>query len=302
LSISYPPNENALVWQVSAKQAASAKVRISYLLGGLSKTFAYHATANQAETELTLKQYVYLKNQANEAFESSQIYLGQGQNFNHSLGLNETKKLLVRSDNAVPIKKTYTADVFNFNYSDAAQKKLNIPMHYVLQNNTENHLGQTTLPYGKARIFQQDGKGGYSFVGEDWAQLTPRDEELKLFLGTARDIVVKRTIETNERQQVAGNLYQYHIVVKYEVENFKDRAVQLDVIEYADELRNEVQNNNGRAVVWTLNKATDFPNGLDTELSDFNKLVLHAPLPARQANGQAQKQVFHLALDMRHEW
>jgi hypothetical protein len=39
LSVSYPPNEAALVWQVSSSASGSARVRISYLLGNLTKSF-----------------------------------------------------------------------------------------------------------------------------------------------------------------------------------------------------------------------------------------------------------------------
>src|SRR3954467_1114113 len=41
LSVSYPPNEAALVWAVSASESGSARVRISYLLGNLTKSFNY---------------------------------------------------------------------------------------------------------------------------------------------------------------------------------------------------------------------------------------------------------------------
>src|SRR5512140_523740 len=36
LSVSYPPSEAALVWQVAASDSGSARVRISYLLGNLN--------------------------------------------------------------------------------------------------------------------------------------------------------------------------------------------------------------------------------------------------------------------------
>ncbi len=44
LSVTYPPNESALVWQVSSDRSAAVTVRISYLLGGLSKDFNYRAS------------------------------------------------------------------------------------------------------------------------------------------------------------------------------------------------------------------------------------------------------------------
>src|SRR4051812_4333295 len=41
LSVSYPPNEAALVWSVGSSDSGSARVKISYLLGNLSKSFNY---------------------------------------------------------------------------------------------------------------------------------------------------------------------------------------------------------------------------------------------------------------------
>ena len=40
LSVSYPPGENALTWQVASPKAISARVRISYIIGGLDRSFA----------------------------------------------------------------------------------------------------------------------------------------------------------------------------------------------------------------------------------------------------------------------
>src|ERR1035437_4090390 len=39
LSVSYPPNEASLVWAVGSSDSGSARVRISYLLGNLDKSF-----------------------------------------------------------------------------------------------------------------------------------------------------------------------------------------------------------------------------------------------------------------------
>ncbi|MFB3107246.1 MAG: hypothetical protein ACE1ZA_20310 [Pseudomonadales bacterium] len=58
LSVSYPPGENALTWQVSSPRAGSARVRISYIIGGLDKTFMYRAIASNDEKTLALWQYI----------------------------------------------------------------------------------------------------------------------------------------------------------------------------------------------------------------------------------------------------
>jgi hypothetical protein len=61
LSVSYPPNEAALVWQVSSSDSGSARVRISYLLGNLNKSFACRAIASNDEKTLTLSEYIRIQ-------------------------------------------------------------------------------------------------------------------------------------------------------------------------------------------------------------------------------------------------
>ena len=140
----------------------------------------------------------------------------------------------------MPIKKTYTCDPQAHGYLDRPQNKLLVPMHYVLKNDKANHLGAAPLQYGKVRIFQDDGHGGTAFIGEDWGKFTPLDDEMRLYVGVAQDVVVKRTIDKNEQHRIAGNLYDREVIVKFEIENFKDKAVVLDVSENMRAIRNEL--------------------------------------------------------------
>jgi hypothetical protein len=302
LSVSYPPNESALVWQVASSGSGSARVRISYLLGNLTKSFNYRAVASHDESALTLSEYVRIQNLANESFGSTELWVGIGPHFHRPIGLNETKEMLVEKYDKVPVRKTYTCDPQAYGYIDRPQNKLLVTMHYVLKNNKEEHLGTGPLPYGKVRIFQDDGRGSTAFLGEDWGKFTPLDDQMKLYVGTAQDVVVKRTIDKNEQQRVAGNLFNRDVVVKYEIENFKDKAVTLDVAESVRGIRNEVAGDTGRDVQWELAKDTTFDAGPDKEDSTYDHLVFHVPLPARGADAKAAKIVQKLHLVIKNEW
>src|SRR5687768_8277122 len=283
LSVSYPPNEAALVWAVSAAESGPARVRISYLLGNLTKSFNYRAVASKDEKSLVLSEYMRLQNFANEEFGSTSLFAGYGKTFLKPIGLNETKEMLVQKFDKVPIKKTYTCNVAEFGYLDQPQNKLRVPMHYVLKNDKGNQLGVHPPPYGKVRIFiDGGGEGGTAFLGEDWGKFTPIDDEMKLYLGVAQDIVVKRTIEKNERKHISGNVFHQEVILKYEIENFKDQAVTLDVAENLRHVRNEVRGDSGRDVEWELGKETTFKGGPDKERSTFEQLTFHADLPARK--------------------
>jgi hypothetical protein len=306
VSVSYPPNEAALVWTVGASDSGSARVRISYILGNLSKSFNYRAVASHDEKSLTLSEYMRLQNFANEEFGSTGLWAGFGKKFLKPIGLNETKEMLVEKFEQVPIKKTYTCNPQEYGYIDQPQNKLRVPMHYVLKNNKDNHLGGAPLQYGKVRIFIE-GAGEHkeqstAFLGEDWGKFTPIDDEMKLYLGVAQDIVVKRTIDKNDNRRVAGNLFNHEVVLKYEIENFKDQPVTLDIVENLRLVRSEVRGDNGRDVQWELGKDTNFDEGPDKEKSTFEQLVFHVKLPARDKDGKAEKVVKKLDVIFKNEW
>ncbi len=302
LSVSYPPNEQALVWHISAQQAGAARVRISYVLNNLDKNFSYRALTAADEKNLQLAVDMKIDNRANEQFNDAQIWAGIAQPMQTDIGIKQSKKLRLAHFQAVPVNKIYTANLQEYGYLHAAQKKLRIPMHYVLHNDTQHGLGQFALPTGKARIFQQDSQGSSAFIGEDWSDFTALDDKLKLYLGTAQDVVVKRSIAKSEAQRVAGNLFNHTAVIKYEVENFKTAAVTLDIVENLRAVRNELRGYSDRDVEWELLPETRLPANYDEEQSSFEELLFHVPLVARAEDGKAVAQVFELAVLFKNEW
>ena len=66
LNTSYPPNENALVWEISSPAAQEERVRISYLLSGLNRDIVYRAIAEPDEKAMTLRNYLRLRNDSGE--------------------------------------------------------------------------------------------------------------------------------------------------------------------------------------------------------------------------------------------
>jgi len=306
VSVSYPPNEAALVWTVGASDSGSTRVRISYLLGNMTKSFNYRAVASHDEKTLALSQYMRLQNLANEAFRDTGVWAGFGPKFQKPIGINETKEMLVEKFDAVPIQKTYTCNPQEYDYIDRAQNKLRVPMHYVLKNDKAHKLGEAALPYGKVRIFiegaAENARAATAFLGEDWGKFTPKDDEMRLYLGVAQDIVVKRTIDKSQTRHITGNLFDHEVVVKYEIENFKKQPVTLDLAENLRHLRSEVRGDTGRDVEWQLDPATTFEGGPDPERSSFDRLVFHAKLPAADADGKAEKVVHNLHLILKNEW
>jgi len=304
LSVSYPPNESSLVWSVGSSNSGSARVRISYILGNLNKSFAYRAVAARDESTLILSQYMRLQNLANEDYANTELWAGFGKEFLKPVGINETKEMLVARFQKVPVTKTYTASVEEFGYIDQPQNKLRVPMHYVIKNDKADDLGVAPLPDGKVRIFIEgtDKDKATTFLGEDWGRFTPIDDEMRLYLGVAQDISIKRTIDKNESRRIAGNLFNQSIVLKYEIENFKEQPATLDIVESLRQIRNEVRGDTGRDVEWELGNDTTFAGGPDKDKSTFDRLVFHVTLPARGADGKTQKLIEKLHVTLKNEW
>jgi hypothetical protein len=306
VSVSYPPNEAALVWTVGASDSGSARVRISYILGQLTKSFNYRAVASHDEKSLDLSQYMRLQNFANEEFGDTGVWAGFGPRFSKPIGLNETKEMLVEKYRDVPIQKTYSCNPQEYDYLDRGQNKLRVPMHYVLKNDKDHKLGEAALPFGKVRIFIEGGgenaTANTAFLGEDWGKFTPRDDELRLYLGVAQDIVVKRTIDRNQARRITGNLHDHEVIVKYEIENFKKQPVTLDVIENLRHVRSETRGDTGREVEWQFGGEHTLGHEPDDERSNVEQLVFHAKLPAADEDGKAEKVVHKLHLIIKNEW
>ena len=90
-------------------------------------------------------------------------------------------------------------------------------------------LGQP-LPKGIIRVFKKDRSGSPQLIGEDNIDHTPRNEELKLELGNAFDIVAERR-QTDFRHlaQRPGTVYESAHEIK--IRNQKDTPVMVRVVE-----------------------------------------------------------------------
>ncbi|MEM7625953.1 MAG: hypothetical protein AAF333_10010 [Planctomycetota bacterium] len=304
LSVTYPPGENALVWQVSSNVSTSVTVRISYLLGGLTKSFNYRAVVENDESVLTLSQYIRVQNFAGEGYDDTQIYAGFGDEFLRPIGVNETKQMLVQRVVEVPVVKTYAADLHRYGWLDPSQNKLRVPMHYRLENSADAGLGEAALPAGKVRIFQKDAATAdatTAFLGEDFARHTPIDNHADLYLGVAQDIVVKRTVEKRQDKRIAGNLFDRHVTIKYEIENFKDSAVTLKLAEQIEPLRQELGLASGQSAEWVIGDDTTFAAGPLVDETHQRQVTFTADLPARDGD-EAEKVTLYLHLVFKNQW
>ncbi len=249
LNTSYPPNENALIWEVASPGAQEERFRISYLLSGLNRDIVYKAVAEPDEKALTLRNYLRLRNDSGEDLTDAEIGIGYGEKFKKTVAHEEVLEMLSERVENVPIRKLLTWDAASQPWDPEYEKKtVGIPLSYVITNSASAKLGAHTLLPGKVRIFiktreQPEKEGakpgeGVGFTGEDWAQLTPVDREMKLFIGQSREVKVTQRRTKNDRTNIRRNnsnqdvLWDTDEVYKIEIENFKKQPVDLVVVEH----------------------------------------------------------------------
>jgi hypothetical protein len=249
LNTSYPPNENALIWEVSSAAAQEERVRISYLLSALGRDVAYKAVAEPDEKAMTLRNYLRLRNDSGEDLTEAEISIGYGANFKKTIAHEEVLEMLSERIESLPIKKILTWDAATLPWDPEYEKKtVGIPLSYVIKNDKASKLGTHTLLPGKVRIFiktkeQAEKEGekpgeGVAFTGEDWATLTPADRELKLYIGQSRDVKVTQRKTKDDKTNIRRNnanavvLHDTDEIYKIEIENFKKTPVDLVIVEH----------------------------------------------------------------------
>ena len=239
LNVSYPPNEAALVWEISSEDAVEESVRISYLLTNIDRLITYKAVADEAETKVELKSFIVLRNFSGEDFINARVMLDYGEAFDRDIQHEETKQLLFLKKHEVPITKVWTFDARTLAWDpeELENKNVGIPVTYRIENTAKNKLGEFALWGGKARIFQHDRAGSTIFLGEDFTPLVPVGEKTELYIGDSRDIVVtQRKMQdrkVNIRRSTGGGivLYDTDEVITAKIENFKDTPAVLTMIQ-----------------------------------------------------------------------
>jgi len=286
LSVNYPPDEAALVWDISSADNFAETVRISYLLSFIDRLITYTAIADKAETQLDVKSFLVLRNFSGEDFDRARVLLDYGEAFEQGIDHEETKQMLFLKADKVPITKVWTFDAAKLPWDpEKLDENVGIPVSYRIVNDANSGLGEFALWGGKARIFQDDGHKSTIFLGEDVTGLVPVGEKTELYIGDSRDIVVTQrkmkdiriNIRKNNRDQII--LYDTDEIITAKIENFKDSPAVLTMIQHIP----------GQ---WDMEKCD-----MKYVKKNANTLEFEIKLPARTDAGPAVKELrmhYHL--------
>ncbi|HEY6951074.1 MAG TPA: hypothetical protein VI758_01635 [Bacteroidota bacterium] len=157
------------------------------------------------------------------------------------LANSETKQIELTSGHNVQATRLFVYDgmadswkLYYNNYSYRSQESFGqqantkVGVYVTFRNDDKAGLG-IPLPKGKVRVYKKDDDGKEQFVGEDEIDHTPKNEEVKLYLGNAFDIVGERK-QTSFRNVVPGHMIEESFEIK--LRNHKSETAEVQVYEH----------------------------------------------------------------------
>ncbi len=141
---------------------------------------------------------------------------------------NQSKQVALLSGAGVQCEKRYEFRGMVDFYSNRfpPMKDQHVDVFLKFQNTEANHLG-IPVPAGIMRIYQEDSEGMLQFAGEDRVDHTPKDEEIRLRMGKAFDVVADRVQKDFAKISDRVCEAEFEITVR----NHKEQDVVVDIVE-----------------------------------------------------------------------
>lgn len=141
---------------------------------------------------------------------------------------NQTKQISLLSAEGISINKEFIVygqrNYYQNRYNEIPKTKVGVYLKF--KNEDKNKLGMP-LPAGTIRLYKADSKNKIQFIGEDRIDHTPKDEEIKLKIGDAFDIVAERKQMNFQHLGSHVNETEWEVVLR----NHKQEDVTVTVIE-----------------------------------------------------------------------
>lgn len=234
LSVSFPPNEQALIWEIYADEALTLPTRISYLLEGIDRLTEYRLLVDSDEQQADLHAFLVLRNFSGEDFGRAAVELPYAPRAEIVSRHGETRRTLLLRARDLPLRKVWRFDSAQQPWDpESVDGNVGIPVSYELENRNASGLGEHTLDRGKVRVFLDDGHGGNIFAGEDRSEIVPVGEPMEVAIGSSRDLVVTlrkmKEERTNVRRNRRGRIVLHDLEQTFvaKIENFKPQPARL---------------------------------------------------------------------------
>lgn len=267
----------SMIWDIESKRNWLGQVRFTYHVTGFEWNARYEAFANPDETEMELTGWVSITNTTGEAYRDARVRLVLGSPRLAPPRLADVS-LRARAEKAVPeeltagavaapaferegfadyslftLKRAESLEPGQTRRSVAVQSPKvrvhryfvydprlygdRVAMLYEFRNSKENGLGEP-LPSGIVRLYRRGTAGDVALVGEETIRVAPANEDVKLHVGSAGNVVVERKLMDSQRLNEVFDenkrLVKYDLVEQYSisVRNRRESPAEVRVVEH----------------------------------------------------------------------
>lgn len=256
----------SLIWLLDNAEGDQT-LEVTYLTNGLSWSADYVVTLARTDASLDLAGWVTMNNQSGATYTNAQLKLVAGEvnvvreevqtrlyaaeamaravpplpqeeafaeyhlytmPRRTTIKQNQSKQLALLNGTGVACKKVYEYRGQTHFYSQQIPPtgEEHVGVFLEFRNEEKNGLG-IPLPAGIMRVYQEDSEGMLQFAGEDRIKHTPKDENVKLRMGEAFDIIGER-IQTDYRV-IGSNVHESAFDIA--IRNHKEQDITVDIVE-----------------------------------------------------------------------
>jgi hypothetical protein len=246
-----------LFWRYNSDISGERDCTVSYQTGGMSWSAEYVGVLDKAEKNLDLSGWASITNNSGKTYDDATLRLvagdihraqqpsmrGRGMEYDmmakaapaagfeekaffeyHLYTLPRKATLANREEKQIslfePAQTTVTKQ-YTYNPDRDSDR---VSVKVVFTNSKATGLG-LPLPAGRVRLFKADDDGTLILLGEDAVKHTPVDEEMKLTVGKAFDIVAEQRLM--EQQRISPRVEEQ--AWEIELRNRKTEAVTVEV-------------------------------------------------------------------------
>jgi len=142
---------------------------------------------------------------------------------------NQNKQVALLSASNIPVRKSLLlrgADYYYRSQYGQIGSKMKVDVFVEFDNKTASKLGMP-LPKGIMRVYKNDSQGNAQFIGEDAIDHTPKNETVRLKLGSAFDVTANKK-QTDFKK---ASKREYRTAFEITLKNAKKEAVEVIVQE-----------------------------------------------------------------------
>lgn len=248
-----------LVWTIGADHVGSRLVEVTYLTSGVNWHAEYVGVVADDDSSVDLAAWVSIDNRSGASYTDAKLDLVAGDvrrlrervpfdreakaavemlraaapEFReealfeyHLYKLDKRATVADREIKQLTFFPSTTVDVEKvFEFDHRMGGKIRVLLEF--DNSEEAGLGRA-LPQGKVRTYKEDSVGDLQFIGEDMIDHTPKDEEVKLYIGNAFDVTAERKLM--HTRKITDKVREEDCEVS--IRNHKDEDIVVRVVEH----------------------------------------------------------------------